>query len=137
MRSFLYSLVGRSCLVFAGTVDFVGNLLVLATVKLGAFVKVSYAHLCMWLLRLIDSKRVQEEKKETENLRQSLELALMQTAVRIKESAEEDDDWTDDHSEALNMVGVRLINECQWEPAAVHKYFKPLVESIEGLDYGA
>lgn len=123
-------------MLLAGTVDFIGNLIVLATVKSGSFVKVAYAHFCMWLLRIIDKKRVESEQTENENTRQYLELSLMQAAVMIKENAAEADDWTDDHSEALNMVGVRLIDECNWEPSAVHKYFKPLVESIEGLDYG-
>ena len=89
----------------------------------------------MWLLKRVDGNRVKEEQSETEHLKVQLELALMQAAIRIKESAEADDSWTDDHSEALNMVGVRLIEECQWDSVSVHSYFKPLVESIEGLEY--
>ena len=63
-------------------------------------------------------------------------MNLMMAAVRVKENAEETDDWTEDHSETLNMIGVTLIQECNWKPEQVHNYFKPLVESIDGLDYG-
>lgn len=136
MRRFLYDAIGRSCIMFAGASDRVGNLLVLLVVKSFTFFKVSYAHLCMWLLTRVDNKRVAAEKAETAQQQESLELGLMQAAVRIKENAVEIDDWTDEHSHALNMIGVQLIEECGWEAPAVHKYFRPLVESIEGLDYG-
>lgn len=135
MKTYLYDLIAYSCIAFAGVTDFVANLLILMTVKVFTFNKVTYAHLCMWLLKRVDGERVEGEQSETERLKSMLELALMQAAIRIKESAEADDSWTDDHSEALNMVGVRLIEECQWEADSVHSYFKPLVESIEGLDY--
>lgn len=135
MKTYLYDLIAHSCIAFAGVTDFVANLLILVTVKVFTFNKVTYAHLCMWLLKRVDGERVKGEQSETERLKSMLELALMQAAIRIKESAEADDSWTDDHSEALNMVGVRLIEECQWDSVSVHSYFKPLVESIEGLDY--
>lgn len=135
MKTFLYDLVAHSCIFFAGFNDSIANLLIFGTVKLFTFNKVNYAHFCMWLLKRIDKKRVDEEQSETDRLKSMLELTLMQAAIRIKESAEADSTWTDDHSEALNMVGVRLIEECNWEPDSVHSYFKPLVESIDGLDY--
>lgn len=136
MKSFLFDAVGRGCVLICTISDTIANLLVLGIVKLSSLFKVNFAHVCMWLLTRIDSKRVADEKLETEELKQSLELALMQAAVRIKDSAKEDDDWTEEHSEALNMVGIRLIEECNWDPVQVHKYFKPIVESIEGLEYG-
>lgn len=137
MRNFLYESIGRVCILFAEVSDWSANLLVLAIVKSSMFFKVAFAHFCMWLLKRVDGKRVEAEKQATENEKTQLELILMQSAVRVKENAVEIDDWTDDHSEALNMIGIRLIQECDWEAAAVHRYFKPLVESFEGLDYGA
>lgn len=136
MRNFLYNALGKSCVVVAGIIDAVTGLAVLALVKVAQLQKVIIANITMWLLGVIDKKRVEEEKEETENLRSALELGLMQAAIRIKENAVETEEWTDDHSEALNMVGVRLIEECNWEADAVHRYFKPLVESLEGLEYG-
>lgn len=135
MRSFLYETVGKSCYWFAATVEFTGNALIWAIAKAAQLLRVGYAHFCMWLLKRIDSKRVQAEKDATEENRTSSELALMAAAVSVKESSIEMGDWTEEHSHALNMIGVSLINECNWEPAAVHRYFKPLVESIEGLEY--
>lgn len=136
MRSFLYETIGRSCLLFAGATDTIGNAIIWVTVKVAELLKISYAHFCMWLLKVVDGKRVQSEKDQNDNLRLHTELHLMQAAVQIKEGAVEDGDWTDAHSEALNMIGVNLIHECNWEAAAVHRYFKPLVESIEGMEYG-
>lgn len=136
MRSFIYDSIGRICVLFAGVSDWTSNLIVLAVVKMNSFAKVNFAHFCMWLLMRVDGKRVKEEKQANENEKTQLELVLMQSAIRIKENALDGDDWTEEHSEALNMIGLRLIYECDWEPAAVHRYFKPLVESVEGLDYG-
>ena len=137
MRSFLYETVGKSCFLFAATVEFTGNALIWVIAKAAELLRVGYAHFCMWLLKRIDGKRVQAEKDANEESRSSSELALMAAAISVKESSIEMGDWTEEHSEALNMIGVGLIHECNWEPAAVHRYFKPLVESIEGLDYGA
>jgi len=136
MRSFIYDSIGRICVLFAGVSDWTSNLIVWAVVKTSSFAKVSFAHFCMWLLMRVDSKRVKEEKQANENEKTQLELVLMQSAIRVKENALDGEDWTEEHSEALNMIGLRLIHECDWEPAAVHRYFKPLVESVEGLDYG-
>ena len=135
MRNFLYETIGRSCVLFATTTEFVGNALVWIVVKSAEFLRVSYAHFCMWLLKIVDGKRVKAEQEANEQSRVSAELALMQAAVHVKESSIEIGDWTEEHSEALNMIGVGLINECNWEAAQVHHYFKPLVESIEGLNY--
>lgn len=136
MRNFLYESVGRSCILFARASDGLSNIIVYLTVKILESLKVACAHFCMWLLSRIDSKRVANEKSVNEQIRVNAELALMAAAVHVKEAAEESGDWTEEHSEALNMIGVNLIHECNWEPVAVHRYFKPLVEAIEGLDYG-
>lgn len=137
MRSFIYDSIGRICVLFAGVSDWTSNLIILAVVKINSFAKVSFARFCMWLLMRVDGKRVKKEKQANENEKTQLELALMQSAIRVKENALDGEDWTEEHSEALNRIGLRLIYECDWEPAAVHRYFKPLVESVEGLDYGS
>ena len=136
MRNFLYNALGRSCVIIAGIIDATTNFLVIALIKIAQLQKVAIAHATMWLLGLVDGKRVEAEKEETAQLRNTLELGLMQTAIKIKENAIEMEEWTEDHSDALNMVGVRLIEECNWEADAVHRYFKPLVESLDGLEYG-
>ena len=136
MRNFLYENIGRACLLFAGLTEVVGNALIWVTAKVFESLRIGFAHFCMWLLMRVDSKRVQAERDANEQSRVHTELTLMAAAVSIKEGAIELGDWTDEHSEALNMVGVGLIQECNWEPAQVHRYFKPLVESFEGLEYG-
>ena len=94
MRSFIYDAIGKTCIVYAGVTDFVAGVIVAVVVKIGVFSKVNFAHLCMWLLKRVDGKRVQAEQEEIEALRTQLELGLMQAAVRIKESALADQDWT-------------------------------------------
>lgn len=135
MKSLLYDTIARSCLLFSTIVDSVARFLVNTIVKLLTATKISYASFCMFLLKITDKKRLEIEKEDLERGNAMLELALMQAAVRIKESAVEHDEWTQDHSNALNMVGIRLIEECDWEADSVHKYLKPLVESVPGLEY--
>lgn len=136
MRNFLFELIGKACIVYAGFSDRLTDVLVWIFTNSLATVKLWVAHASMALLKMVDAKRVEAEQEQMANMRTRLELQLMQAAVRIKENAIEEEDWTDEHSEALNMVGMRLVMECNWSHPQVHKYFKPLVESFEGLEYG-
>lgn len=135
MRSFLYDNTARSCLLVAGLIDGVAGLIISVTVRVFTFLKLSYANLCMFLLGVIDKKRLKEEQEEAERVKSMLELTLMQAAVRIKENAMQHETWTPEHEDALNLIGHRLMEECNWEAASVHQYFRPLVESMPGFDY--
>ena len=137
MRNLVYNAVGRGCVLFAAIMDGAAQVVCWLAIASFGFVKVQVAHISMFLLRVIDGKRVESEKAATEQERQMAELNLMQAAIRVKEDSAKFGDWTDDHSHALNTIGISLIQECGWEPEQVHNYFKPLVEAIDGLEYGA
>lgn len=131
MRKLLFNLVSAASAGLIFTIQGVGGFLIGATGKIGRF-----------LLRLIDGDRLQwyeslldaaEAPSEIEQ--QNLELALLQSAQKVRDHAKESE-WTDQHTDAMTAVGDALIAEFGWEEESVHQYLKELVESIDGLQYG-
>ena len=91
-------------------------------------------------MRLADNKRfeytIRQAEEQEKEQQSSRTLALMSTAVKLRDHAIELGDWTEDHTHAINVVGEALIAEAGWEEQAVHQYLRGVVESIEGLEYG-
>lgn len=91
-------------------------------------------------MRLADNKRFEYSMRQAEEAQQEAvsgrTLALMSTAVKLRDHAIELGDWTEQHTEAINVVGEALIVEAGWQEEAVHNYLRGVVESIEGLEYG-
>jgi len=133
MRGFLFNVVARIFGGLARAVEWVSGLLLVVLGNSGHF-----------LMNAIDSKRLSvythileagEQEQGSELQKQSLELRLLASASQVRDHAKETDDWTDRHTEAINAIGEALITEAGWEVDHVDRYFKELVESIDGLEY--
>ena len=131
MRKLLFNLVSAASAGLIYTIQGVGGFLIGTTGRIGQF-----------LLRLIDGDRLQwyeslldaaEAPSEIEQ--QNLELTLLQSAQKVRDHAKENE-WTEQHTDAMSAVGDALIAEFGWEEDSVHQYLKELVESIDGLQYG-
>ena len=97
------------------------------------------------VMKLVDAKKVKFYEDMIDSMGKSkvtledqqTELKLLGSAVTIRDHAMKTGDWTDDHSEALQAIGNNLANTFDWDEDAIHQYFKEVVETIPGLDYGA
>lgn len=100
------------------------------------------------LLHLIDKERIamytamSETFSELEDSysdleRQNLELKLLSAVSDLKAHAEENDEgWTENHTEALNAVATSLVEELGCDEDEVFGYMRRIVESIPGLEFG-
>ncbi len=131
MKGFLFQAVATVSAWHIATIQWISGLLC-STIG-----NVSY-----WLMKRIDAKKVAVYEEvlrpegQSELEAQGLELKLMGSAIQVRDHALETDDWTEQHTEALNAIGDALIVEAGWEEDNVHTYLKELVESIDGLEYG-
>ena len=131
MRGFLFNSVARTGAALIGLIEWVANAMTSIIGSIGSF-----------LMRTIDSQRLdvydtllRASQEPSELGQQSMELRLLASASQVRDHAKENDDWTDHHTEAINAIGEALITEAGWEVNHVDRYFKELVESIDGLEY--
>lgn len=99
------------------------------------------------LLQVIDKERLmmyqafneteaQELEGYTELERQHLELKLFSAVSDLKEHAKEDEEgWTERHTEALNAVAASLVEDLGCDEDEVFSYMRRVVESIPGLSF--
>jgi hypothetical protein len=87
------------------------------------------------ILSWIDAERIEHAEHVAEQYTLSMELGILGAVTKIKEDALERKKWTEQHSAALNILGNRLFNECDWDEDRIHDYMRRVVESIPGLGY--
>lgn len=87
------------------------------------------------LLRIIDNSRFEMLQAYYSQKDMHLELETISNVIKVKEDALDRRKWTVQHTEALEVLGSRLINECDWSERRMHVYMKSVVESIPGLHY--
>ena len=87
------------------------------------------------ILSWIDSERVEHAEHVAEQYPLAMELEILGAVTAIKEDALDKKKWTEQHSMALNVLGNRLFNECDWDEERIHDYMRRVVESIPGLGY--
>lgn len=87
------------------------------------------------VLSWIDSERINHAEHVADQHSISVELEILGAVTSVKEDALERKKWTERHSMALNFLGNRLFNECEWEEERIHDYMRRVVESIPGLGY--
>jgi len=95
-------------------------------------------HALMWIIdkeRLDVYAQMTDETTQNELAMQSIELKLLHSASQVRDHAGTSEGWTEQHTDALNLIGDALISEIGWEEDAVHQYLKAVVESIDGLEY--
>ena len=131
MRGFLFNLVATVGALLITSIQWFSGLLTAIVGSWGAF-----------LMRTIDSQRLEvydtllrASQEPNELDQQNMELQLLASASQVRDHAQETDDWTDRHTEAINAIGEALITEAGWDIDHVDRYLKELVESIDGLEY--
>jgi len=107
------------------------------------FHKELFSNLSIRTLRLIHPESFKEAEEEILKMQQaekdkitSIELQLLASAQKVRDHAKNYDDWTEQHSEALESVGQALVETCGWAPESVDQYMQEVVEPIDGIEWG-
>lgn len=88
------------------------------------------------LLKIIDNNRLEMLEAYYSQKDMHTELETISNVIKVKEDALDKKRWTVYHTQAIEKLGTRLINECDWSERRMHIYMKGVVESIPGLHYG-
>lgn len=135
MRNKLYNLVGSFGENFIEGLRVTFEFFVNVHVTLSDWVLRGVAHSFKFLLWLIDRKRTDYTEQVVLQSDMSTELEILMMVSKVKEDALNIGFWRENHSMALNELGSRLYNECDWEEEDIHRYMRMVVESIPGLTY--
>ena len=93
------------------------------------------------LMTLIDKQKlglyeqVAVTEGDQELALQQTELNLLNAASQVRDHAQATDDWTPQHTEAINAIAEALMLQFNWEEDHVNQYLKEVVESIDGLEF--
>lgn len=135
MRALLFNGVAATGAFLVNAISWVAKLLTSAVALTGGF-----------LMNLIDKKRLEVHSKLAEALlsplpseldQQGTELELLAKAIHIRDHALETQAWTDQHSAYIETVAQELVLYAGWDVSDVDSYIKGVVETIDGLEYGA
>ena len=85
-------------------------------------------------LREAEEKILQAQQAEEDEMT-SIELQLLVSAQNIRDHAKDGNFWTDQHSEALELVSEALIETCGWDPDSVNQYMQEVVETIDDIEW--
>jgi len=66
---------------------------------------------------------------------QQTELNLLNAASQVRDHAKATDEWTAQHTEAINSIAESLMLHFDWEEDYVNQYMKEVIESIDGLEF--
>lgn len=113
----------------------IGDLLSLGIESLFSFFVWIAANTFKAILWLVDSDRLNHAEQVADQYSMNQELEILGAISHVKEDALGKKAWTGQHSEALNVLGNRLSQECDWEEDRIHDYMRRVVESIPGLGY--
>jgi len=138
MKNFFYQSVAKTCANTIVAIDWVHAKLLFVHVFLYNFVRVFVATIGYKLMNVADHERTAAAEESIENSRdlkaQQLELRLLSAASQVRDHAEENGEWTEEHSEAIATIGDSLL-QLDWEEENIHNYLREVVESIDGLSY--
>ena len=139
MKNFLYNAIAQVSARQILALDWIHSKFLFVHVFFYGLARVAMASVGYFLLNLIDKKKTVAAEELVENAQelklQQLELRLLAAASQVRDHAEETDDWTDQHTEAIAAIGDSLLNELGWEEDNIHQYLREVVESIDGLTY--
>lgn len=135
MKKFLFDVVAE-----------LGQLLIIGSTKLfellidgldfiGRGVVWGLANFFKIVLSVLDPVRIEHAEHVAEQRGMNLELEILGTIAAVKEDALKRELWTPKHSQAINILVNRLLNECDWEEDRVHDYVRRVIEDIPGLGY--
>lgn len=135
MRTKLFNLVGSFGETFIDALRAVLEFSVNVQVKIADLILKLTAHIFKFILWLIDDERINHAEEAVKQSSLSTELEILMMVSKVKEDALNVGFWRENHSMALNELGSRLYNECEWEEDEIHRYMRMIVESIPGLTY--
>jgi hypothetical protein len=135
MKELLYENLARSASVFIGLNIVIGQ--AVTGLVGGVFNLVTFAvsRTTAFLLSKIDSDRYKHNVEAMDQRGNLIELDILMKINRVKEDALKQKVWTVMHTIAINKLGSALRMQCGWEPARIHGYIKPVIESIPGMVY--
>lgn len=93
------------------------------------------SNLTAYLLKTLDGPRYEHAMQTLDQRSDLIELDLLMRINKVKEDALRQKAWTVMHTIAINKLGSALHTQCGWEPARIHGYMKPVIESIPGMVY--
>lgn len=135
MRTKLFNLVGSLGEKFIEGLRTVLEFVVNIQVGISDLILRGTAHFFKFILWLIDQDRMDHAEEAVRQTDLSTELEILIMVSKVKEDALNVGFWRENHSMALNELGSRLYNECEWEEEEIHNYMRMIVESIPGLTY--
>ena len=139
MRQFLFSAVVRATELSIRLSDWIFAIPTWVILNLGLFSRSTVARIGLLFMNIIDREQVvaANEADSPEQLHShQTELALLSAASQIRDHYLETGDWTQDHTNALEAVSNKLLNDCGWEEDDIHAYMRRVVEADgTGLSY--
>jgi hypothetical protein len=135
MKRFFFESIARIGKWLIVGLSEISELLCLGVEKLFEIFVWIVANIVKLLLSAIDKDRVEHAEQALDQSVMSRELEILASISAVKEDALASKYWSNNHSEALNVLGNRLLNECDWDEERIHDYMRRAVESIPGLGY--
>jgi len=143
MRRQLFRFYASMAAVYLVAIDRLTAVICTVLIFLNEWNKKLSAAFNLKMLEAIHPESMREVNTEIEKIQQrheaemaSLELNLIKAVHQVRDHARAYQDWTEQHTDAVEAVGNALIEECGWYEGDVHQLIKEAVESIDGLKYG-
>ena len=139
MKNFLYNTVAQVSARQILALDWIHSKVLFVHVFLYGLIRVTMASVGYFFMNFLDKEKTAAASQAIEEPQElklyNLELRLLAAALKVRDHAKENDDWTSEHSEALEVIGDTLLNDLGWEEENIHSYLREIVESIDGLNY--
>lgn len=135
MRTKLFNLIGSFGENFVEGLRFILEFFINIQVHIADLLVKLTANYFRFVLWIIDRERMDHAEQTVLQSSMNTELEILMTVSKVKEDALSIGVWKENHSMALNELGSRLYNECDWEEDQIHRYLRMVVESIPGLIY--
>lgn len=135
MKKFLAEALSTIGVWVIQIIDFAYNLNLRVLTWCYTVIRKAFGHTFYFLVKAVDKERIEAAEQLVELKAQNIELKLLASASQVRDHAVETDDWTDQHTEAIEAIGDALLNECKWEEEHVHSYLREIVQSVDGLSY--
>lgn len=135
MRKVLFNAVGRIGQILVEVNKYI-SIALIQVIRFSSNIGFSLIHFVIQnLLKIIDYDRFNLLQAYYSQKDMHLELETISNIINVKKDALDRKKWTVHHTEAIEVLGSRLINECDWSEHKMHVYMKSVVESIPGLHY--
>lgn len=135
MRTKLFNLIGSFGENFVEGLRFILEFFINTQVHIADLLVKLTANYFRFVLWIIDRERMDHAEQTVLQSSMNTELEILMMVSKVKEDALSIGVWKENHSMALNELGSRLYNECDWEEDQIHRYLRMVVESIPGLIY--